>query len=91
MKKILSINPASLKIQGEITASSQTEISEKVKLARSVFSEWKALGVKNRIKILQPLMTAFKKSSMKLLSSPPTRLENQFQKVSLILKATSSI
>ncbi len=61
MKKIISINPASGSHLGEIIASTPREITEKVQLARAAALEWKALGVKNRIKILQPLAAAFKK------------------------------
>ncbi len=66
MKKIISINPANGGILGEIIASTPGEITEKIQLAHAAALEWKALGVKKRIKILQPLQAAFKKIQNKI-------------------------
>src|ERR1700733_6350865 len=60
MKKIISINPANGGIVGEVIASTPNEIREKIKLAHAAASKWKALGAKERIKILQPLKAIFK-------------------------------
>src|SRR5437016_2365595 len=68
MKKIISINPANGNILGEISASTSMEITEKVKWAHAAFPEWKALGIKNRIKILHPLEAAFKKIQTEIAS-----------------------
>lgn len=61
MKKIISINPANGDQLGEIAASTSKEIIEKVNLAHEAAPTWKALGVKNRLKILWPLFTHFQK------------------------------
>ncbi|MEO8965839.1 MAG: aldehyde dehydrogenase family protein [Gammaproteobacteria bacterium] len=61
MKKIISINPANGTIVGEVHASHSSEITEKIKRARAASAAWKAIGVKERIKILQPLEALFKK------------------------------
>lgn len=61
MKKITSVNPANGEILGEVIASTPEQIAEKVKLARAASPAWKALGVKNRVRILQPLFEYFQK------------------------------
>jgi len=60
MKKITSINPVNGSAVGEVSASSPSEIIEKVKQAHAVKAEWNSLGIKKRIKILQPLEDLFK-------------------------------
>jgi acyl-CoA reductase-like NAD-dependent aldehyde dehydrogenase len=60
MKKIISINPADNSIIGEIHASTPSQITEKIKHARTIAPAWKALGVEKRINILRPLQEIFK-------------------------------
>jgi len=69
MKKITSINPANSNIVGEVLASRPDEIIEKIKCARAAAPAWKALGVKERIKILRPLEYLFdnKKNEIAML------------------------
>lgn len=60
MKKITSINPANGDVVGEIIASTSSEIIKKIELANIAKLRWKAMGVKERIRILQPLERIFK-------------------------------
>jgi acyl-CoA reductase-like NAD-dependent aldehyde dehydrogenase len=59
MKKIKSINPATLRIIGEISASTPAQIKEKVKYARAAAPAWKDLRTEQRIHILRPLQEIF--------------------------------
>ncbi len=60
LKHFQSINPANLQMVGEVAYSTHDDIVKKVKLAHHAKKTWKALGVKQRIAILTPLIEAFK-------------------------------
>lgn len=50
-----SINPANREIIGQIDISTEEEVTNKVALARSSCSEWKQVGVRRRVELLQPV------------------------------------
>ena len=61
MAKLISTNPANnYEMLGSVLISSDKEIEEKVKLANSVKSIWRELGLKKRIKLLKPIFQEFK-------------------------------
>lgn len=59
--KIKSVNPSTGTSLGEVTASSQSEVLEKVALARKALIPWKALGVKGRVTSLRAVVQNFSK------------------------------
>ena len=64
MTKLLSTNPAdNYSKVGEIVISSAAEIADKVAKANNAKLPWKELGVKGRIKLLEPIRDDFKKRS----------------------------
>ncbi len=62
MKKIISTNPATGKVLGEVIATAPDDIFKKIKQAHAAKSKWKALGVQERIRILRPLQALFKRN-----------------------------
>lgn len=62
MIKLVSTNPAdNYSVIGEVSVSSDKEISEKVKKAQLAKIAWKELGVKKRIELLSPICDEFAK------------------------------
>lgn len=60
MSKLISTNPAKdYEKLGEVNISTMTEIKKKVAQANNIKSKWKDLGVKKRIKLLQPICDEF--------------------------------
>src|SRR3989344_3807773 len=61
MATLISTNPAdNCKKVGEVNISSQSEINEKVSKANKVKVLWKELGVKERVKLLEPIRDEFR-------------------------------
>ncbi len=61
MVKLFSTNPADgYSNIGEVETSSDTEIEEKVSKARKATVVWKGLGVKERVKMLEPIRDEFR-------------------------------
>ena len=61
MGKLISTNPAKdYEIVGEVDASTNDEIEEKVALANKAKLRWKEIGVKKRIELLKPIYEEFK-------------------------------
>lgn len=67
MKKLISINPATNAVVGEVNVSTEEEIIEKVAKAHAAKLEWKALGAKERVEILRPLLNAFQKKKEEIV------------------------
>lgn len=61
MNKILSNNPSTNEILGEIEITSNEEIKEKVEKARKAIRGWKELGVAGRVKHLRKVVENFHK------------------------------
>ncbi len=62
MKKLVSTNPAkNYEVLGSVSVSPSKEIKAKIAKARAATAGWKALGVKKRIELLQPLYQQFLK------------------------------
>ncbi len=62
MVKLISTNPAkNYEMIGEVYASTDAEVKEKVSLANKAKLKWKELGVKKRIGLLKPLCEEFRK------------------------------
>lgn len=62
MKKLVSTNPAkNYEVLGSVSISTLKELKEKLQKARVATVGWKALGVKKRIELLQPLYQQFLK------------------------------
>lgn len=60
MSKLISTNPAkNYEVVGEVNVSTADEIQEKVKLANQAKLEWKELGIKKRIELLQLIYKEF--------------------------------
>lgn len=59
MNKLVSINPATLQILGEVSNSNLEDIQQKVAQAHQIKNYWKSLGVSKRIDLLRPLVKAF--------------------------------
>lgn len=51
--KLVSINPSSNEVLGEVESSTQEEISAKIQIARQAQQSWKELGIEGRNKILR--------------------------------------
>jgi succinate-semialdehyde dehydrogenase/glutarate-semialdehyde dehydrogenase len=69
MDKLISTNPAkNYEVVGEVDISTETEIEEKVRLAKEAKSEWKELGIKKRIEFLRPIYDEFKSRKNELVS-----------------------
>jgi len=59
MTKLISTNPANnYSFLGEVEVSSESEIREKVALARKSLENWRVIGVKKRTKLLQKVYNA---------------------------------
>jgi succinate-semialdehyde dehydrogenase/glutarate-semialdehyde dehydrogenase len=67
MDKLVSINPADNSVNGEVLISSEKDIQEKVQRAHDAKAIWKSYGVKKRIEILRPLISAFKKREKEIM------------------------
>lgn len=61
MRKLKSINPSTKELIGEVSISSSSEISQKVKDARNATKAWKDLGVKGRTQRLKKVISNFDK------------------------------
>ena len=75
MTKIISTNPGkNYEKIGEVNASSDVEIKEKVQSAHNAKLAWKELGVKKRIELLRPVYDDFKakKDELVLLTTKET-------------------
>lgn len=67
MNKLVSTNPAdNYSFVGEVTISSGSEISEKVKKAQLAKTRWKELGVKKHVELLRPICGEFDKRQEEL-------------------------
>ncbi|MBI4176336.1 MAG: aldehyde dehydrogenase [Candidatus Aenigmarchaeota archaeon] len=72
MTKLISTNPSrNYEVLGEVNISSEKEIQDKVKLARSAQKNWGPIGISRRVKLLKTLVLAFaeKKEKLALLIS----------------------
>lgn len=59
--KIISTNPSkSYEILGEVEETTEEEVLEKLKLAKSVQREWRNIGLSKRIEIMRDLHDSFK-------------------------------
>jgi len=59
MVKIKSINPSTGNVIGEVPASSEQDVKEKVKLARSAQKSWQEIGLTGRVKKLKQVVQLF--------------------------------
>lgn len=67
MTKIISTNPAkNYEVVGEVEISTDEEITEKVAAANKTKREWKEMGVKKRIEILEPIYEVFKERAAEI-------------------------
>ncbi len=66
MAKIISINPSSYEILGEVEVSTESEIKEKIKLAHVAQKDWAGIGLSKRIEILKSLLALFTLQKEKL-------------------------
>lgn len=64
--KIQSVNPATEEIIGEYEAETKEEVTEKVKLAKKAFREWKKLDVKERVDYIKKLGRELEKNKEEL-------------------------
>ena len=65
--KLVSINPSkNYELLGEVAETTEQEVLEKLKLARSVQKEWRDLGLPRRIEIMQDLCTSFEDNLEKI-------------------------
>jgi succinate-semialdehyde dehydrogenase/glutarate-semialdehyde dehydrogenase len=56
---ITSINPSTQEVLGEVTASTQAEIAQKVAAAKKALKPWKDLGVTGRVAALRTVVANF--------------------------------
>ena len=61
MTKIISLNPSTGEVLGEVESTSKEEISVKVNKARAALKGWKDLGVQGRVKVLRKVVEGFEK------------------------------
>jgi len=61
MQKLQSINPSNYQVLGTVDVSTNQEIEDKVKLARSKQKEWADLGVTKRVSLLKKAFEDLKK------------------------------
>ncbi len=67
MSKLISTNPAkNYEVVGEVEISADEEITEKVAAANKVKREWKEIGVKKRIEMLEPIYREFKERAAEI-------------------------
>jgi succinate-semialdehyde dehydrogenase / glutarate-semialdehyde dehydrogenase len=66
MEKLISINPATNEMVGEVTVSTLPEIEEKIKKAHAAKKAWKILGAVKRAQMLQPLLGLIKNHQDKI-------------------------
>lgn len=71
MAKLQSVNPSNYQVLGEVEVSSDSEVKEKVRLARRAQGEWANLDLADRVEILRKVVAEFenRKSEMALLES----------------------
>ena len=67
MKKIVSTNPADNSFLGEVSVTTEAELKNKINKAQAAKKIWKSLGVKKRVEILRPLISAFKNRESELV------------------------
>lgn len=68
-QKIISLNPGkNYEKIGEVSISSHEEINDKVAKARKAQPAWYALGIKERIVLLDKVYDAFKKNEQQIIS-----------------------
>jgi len=87
MNMIVSTNPAKNYVKiGDVPVSSKEEIQEKVRLARAATSVWKQFGIKDRVEMLLPLLSIFKKRkkdivrlTMQEIGEPLKEVESFYQ------------
>ena len=61
MAYLISTNPAeNYKVVGKVKVSTDSEIASKVTKAQKVKTYWKELGVKGRVKLLEPIRDEFR-------------------------------
>jgi acyl-CoA reductase-like NAD-dependent aldehyde dehydrogenase len=60
MSKLISTNPASGEVLGEVEVSTEEEIKQKVQKARDAFKSWGNLKLEERVEHLRKVIESFK-------------------------------
>lgn len=84
--KLVSINPSNNEILGEVEETTQTEIIDKINLAKSAQTKWANLDIDERIKILEEIYNKFEKNTDKIanlisleMGKPITQSESEIK------------